>query len=354
MKHFILEATDYAVIEKELFRLYKGDIFEITAQFHTFFRDTLENWPDFKTTNEYLKNKDFLSFPNIKMDNLIKYKCWPRGDDYSMQSILFHHFQKKGVDISEHFSAIAAQETPSLGPLQGKYAVMYSEGLLSGVFINHNSKHLLDIYDYLSDRNNNHAFNNRLLYVIDNALELCINEPTVFKEIPARLNKLLSKYISSENIHLQKILEKIKDKDFSGYPYIQKAILFKDDYCIEKEGFPLTINFDLKKMQENFKIDEREIAEAFNSLISYYQNNSENLIGFFSVQKDSVVKIVATFETSEIKTQWKKQFDAVIKAAENQAFGKLDVKDLLTKAVFAMKLEETLSSKSHKQKLKKI
>ena len=351
MNHFTLNADDYDVIACELNTLYgESNHFKVAAQFYMFFKDVLASNPSFKTTAENIQNKDFSALPSVNMNNLIKYKFWP-GDDYSMQVRLFHHFKKKDIDISEDFRAIASQQDESVGSMQGKYALIYSEGLFNGVFSH--KKDLFNIYDYLSSRNNNQTFNDRLLFIINEMVDISFEDKHNFKLVSSCLNTLLSKYISTENIYLKRILNKIKDKDFTNYTHIQQAILFKDHYLVEKEGISLALIFDLKKMQEIFKTSESQIIWTFDSFIKYYQNNRQ-IVEIFSTQINSVVKIVANFETLEKKNLWKDEFDALLEAAKNQDFGNLDVKDLLAKAVFAMKLDKTLPSKNQKQKLKKI
>ena len=352
MNQFTLNADDYYVIAYELNCLYsESNNFKVAAQFYMFFKDVLTSNPSFKTIAENIQNKDFAALPSVKMNNLIKYKFWPRGDDYSMQVRLFHHFKRKGIDISEDFFAIASQQDESVGFMQGKYALIYSEGLLNGVF--YHKKDLFNIYDYLSNRNNNQVFNDRLLFIINEMLDISFEDKYNFKLVSSCLNTLLSKYISTENIYLKKILNKIKDKDFTNYTHIQQAILFKDHYLVEKEGVSLTLIFDLKKMQEIFKTSESQIIWTFDSFIKHYQNDRQ-IVEIFSTQINSVVKIVANFETLEKKNLWKEEFDALLEAAKNQDFGSLDVKDLLAKAVLAMKLDKTLPFKNRKQKLKKI
>lgn len=352
MNQFTLNADDYSVIAYELNCLYsESNNFKVAAQFYMFFKDVLTRNPSFKTIAENIQNKDFAALPSIKMNNLIKYKFWPRGDDYSMQVRLFHHFKKKDIDISEDFFAIASQQDESVGSMQGKYALIYSEGLLNGVFSH--KKDLFNIYYYLSDRNNNQVFNDRLLFMINEMLDISFENKYDLKLVSSCLNILLSKYISTENIYLHKILNKIKDKDFTDYTHIKKAILFKDHYLVEKEGISFTLSFDLKKMQEIFKTNESQIILTFDSLIKYYQNDRK-IVEIFSTQINFVVKFVANFENLEQKNLWKEEFDTLIEAAKNQGFGNLDVKDFLAKAVLAIKLEKTLPPKNNKQKFKKI
>ena len=353
MNYFILQTDDYAVMAQELERLYLGNNLEIASQFHIFFRDTLENWPEFKTIVKYLENKDFSAFPNVTMDNLVKYKFWPRGDDYPMQEVLFHHFIKKGVDISQDFGAIASQQSEDLGPFQGKYAVMYSEGLIKGQF---KGNSLIEVYDYLSDRNTNHIFTDRLLYILFSMVDSSNNKSYI--EIFERLNPLLRKDVSSQNPYLIKIIDKIKNEDLTHYTYIKKAVLFKDGYCVEKEGLSLSLTFNLEQMHENFNIDKNKISWSFDALLEYYrfesQQNNSKLVDFFGTNSQSLVTIVATFETIENKNKWKKEIDFLLEAAKNQGFGNLDVKDIILKSIFAMELEEKLSTKNHKEKIKKI
>lgn len=362
-KNFNLQPDDYALITKELFILYKNDknkLSEVTSQLHMFFRDTLENCSEFKIISEHTENQNFDDFPIVEMNDLKKYRYWPRGDSYSMQSVLFEHFKKKSIDISEDFAALACRNKNSelLGPMKGKYAVMYSKGLQTGVFVNTLRNDLISLYDYLVDRNVQSHFNDRLSFLLLNLTKNGLHDKVSSKICLSRLDSFLEKKRDYSDSNVSDILKMMENWDISHYPHIKHAVKFKDNFFIQEDLIAKTFHFDIAQMSRFFNIEKSQISASFNDITSYYTNETNQKISllsnFFFVRKDDTITICPVFKEEKQRKLWNQHFESILDIAKAQNFGNINMKNIINKISLNTQLEHQLNNKLENKKKTKI